>query len=100
MNTHTFTANSIQQALEKVRHTLGPDAIVLSTESRIEESQAADGSQQRIITVKACCREDLPNQPCGVQADETIMNETAATQIVVNIESATSYIEQLYQQEQ
>ena len=100
MNIHSFTADSIQQALEEVRHTLGPDAIVLSTESSIQEPQPSHGIQLRTVTVTACRPEDLPRKPREEQACQPNTKDIVTAQAVANIESAASYIEQLYQQEQ
>jgi len=100
MNIHSFTADTIQQALEEVRHTLGPDAIVLSTASSIHEPQLSRGLQLRTVIVKACRPEDLPRKPREEKACQPNTKETVTAQTVANIESAASYIEQLYQQEQ
>lgn len=95
MQVQSFTARSIQEALEKVRRTLGPNAVILSTESQLEES--AGSTPQRIVTVQSCRQENLSTarsqakcHPIG-EAEATLSNER---------ELATSYIEQLYQKEQ
>jgi len=100
MNIQSFKADSIQQALEEVRHTLGPDAVVLSTESSIQKPQTSHALQVRTVTVKACRPEDLPGKPREEQAYQPNTQERVTAQTVANIESAASYIEQLYQQEQ
>jgi|GEM_PF-1149357 len=103
MQVHSFTARSIQEALEKVRQTLGPDAIILSTESHVPE--LTKNSRCRTVTVKSCRQEKLSTTSSQsasehVSDDLISQNINSAARLIKQVHTVDSYIEQLYQQEQ
>ncbi len=96
MNQVSFKARTIQEALEQVRQTLGPDAIILATHSHLEKGLLG-GTQQRFIEVQACKHEDTPSGKLEInrQPVDNRLKRSSLEQVV----TANSYIDQLYQQE-
>ena len=88
MHKQSFTARSIQKALDKVRLSLGTDAVILSTETHRELS--SENVLQRMVTVQACHPEG-PNAIKPNAGDSQPVPFAAVEQP----NTATSYIEQL-----
>ena len=93
MHKQSFTARSIQKALDKVRLALGTDAVILSTETHRELS--SENVLQRMVTVQAC----RPEEPKAIKPNASDRQPVFFTAIE-QLNAATSYIEQLYQEEQ
>lgn len=93
MHKQSFTACSIQKALDKVRLSLGKDAVILSTENHREMS--SENVLQRMVTVQAC----RPEEPKTIKPNAGI-SQPVPLAAIEQLNNVTSYIEQLYQEEQ
>ena len=93
MHKQSFTACSIQKALDKVRLSLGTDAVILSTETHRELS--SENVLQRMVTVQAC-RPEVQQ----LNKQDTAESHSPSFETMEQLTAAKSYIEQLYQQEQ
>ena len=97
MDTHTFQARTIQEALQMVRESLGPQAIVLSTKPVVLPNKfAEDHMNIRWIEVQAQVGKKETVEHLGSEEAPDESKRSAFSSITL----AESYIESLYHQEQ
>ena len=98
MDTHTFQARTIQEALQMVRESLGPQAVVLSTKPVVLPNKSAEDHMNiRWIEVQAQVRKkETVEHLDGSEEAPDESNRSAFSSMTL----AESYIESLYHQEQ